>query len=140
LWIGWHSDRKQERRWHVAGPLLAGMAALLVFRYAGVAAAGAILLFSVAVAGVQSAKGPFWAISTTVLTGKAAAASVGLINSFGNLGGFVGPYAIGWLATRTDGFGAGVLYLAGAGLAAAVFVLAASRRAAKRAEPVTAAA
>jgi MFS transporter, ACS family, tartrate transporter len=127
LLIGWHSDRRQERAWHCATPLLTGMIGLLVFRYFGVPAAIAILLFSFAVAGVQSAKGPFWAIATTVLTGKAGAASVGVINSFGNLGGFVGPYSIGWLANRTDNFGAGVLYLAAAAAAAAFLILSAAR-------------
>ena len=137
LYIGWHSDRKQERRWHAAGALLTAMAGLLAFRFGGVNAAVAILVLCFTVAGSQSSRGPFWAISTTVLTGKAGAASVGLINSFGNLGGFVGPYAIGWLATRTDGFGAGLLYLAGAGLAAASFILAATYKAARRVEPAT---
>ncbi|HET8549577.1 MAG TPA: hypothetical protein VFL57_16305, partial [Bryobacteraceae bacterium] len=111
---------------------------MIAFAYVSVPAAIAILIFSAAAAGVQSAKGPFWAIATTVLTGKAAAASVGLINSFGNLGGFVGPYSIGWLATRTDGFAAGVLYLAGAAAAAAALILSAAPRLRRRTpEPIT---
>jgi ACS family tartrate transporter-like MFS transporter len=135
LWMGWHSDRHQERRWHAAGSLLCAMAGLLMFRFADVGAALAIVILALTVAGSQSSRGPFWAISTTVLTGKAGAASIGLINSFGNLGGFVGPYAIGWLATRTDGFGPGLLYLAGAGAAAASFILAATHRKVRRTEP-----
>jgi ACS family tartrate transporter-like MFS transporter len=139
LWMGWHSDRTQERRWHAAGPLLGSMFGLLVFRFADVGVGIMILVLSVCVAGGMCARGPFWAISTTVLTGKAAAASIGLINSFGNLGGFVGPYTVGWLATRTDGFGAGLLYLAGAAMAGALLIVAATRRARARvAEPAAA--
>ena len=127
LFNGWHSDHTQERRWHGAGPLLAAMVSLLALRFGGVGVAGAIAVLCIAVSGQMCARGPFWAIATTVLTGKAGAASVGLINSFGNLGGFVGPYSIGWLATRTDGFGAGILYLTGAALAAALLILSSSR-------------
>jgi ACS family tartrate transporter-like MFS transporter len=43
----------------------------------------------------------------------AAAASIGMINSFGNLGGFLGPYMIGYLTDKTGGFGPSLLFLAG---------------------------
>lgn len=133
LAIGWHSDRAGERRWHCAVPLLAGAAALLAFPYATWSIALTVALFAVAVVGQQSAKGPFWAIGTTLLTGKAKAASVGLINSFGNLGGFCGPFVVGWLAERTDGFHAGVLYMVGAAVASAALILIAGRAAARSA-------
>jgi ACS family tartrate transporter-like MFS transporter len=131
LWIGWHSDKTRERALHCALPLLCGAAALLMFRAGGLPLGVAVLVFALAVAGMQSAKGPFWAIATTLLSGRAAAASVGLINSFGNLGGFVGPYAVGWLATRTDGFAAGLLYMVGASIASATLIVTAAWRARK---------
>jgi nitrate/nitrite transporter NarK len=53
----------------------------------------------------------FWAVPTLFLSESAAAASIGLINSVGNLGGFVGPLMIGYLAHRTHSFSAGLLYL-----------------------------
>ena len=68
-----------------------------------------------------------------MLSGKAAAASIGLINSFGNLGGFVGPYTVGYLANRTDGFSAGLLYIVGASVVGAVLVLIAGGLARKKA-------
>ncbi|HYP07568.1 MAG TPA: MFS transporter [Bryobacteraceae bacterium] len=123
LWIGWHSDKVRERRWHAAGPLLCCAAAMLAMRAQGIPLLLAVGLFAIAVAGMQSAKGPIWAIATTLLAGKAAAASIGLINSFGNLGGFFGPYSVGWLSSRTDGFNAGLLYIAGAAVVAATLVL-----------------
>ena len=127
LWIGWHSDRTNERPWHAAGPLLCCAAAMLFMRSEAIPLLAAVGLFAIAVAGMQSAKGPIWAIATTLLSGKAAAASIGLINSFGNLGGFFGPYSVGWLSSRTEGFGAGLLYIAAAAVVAATFVLTAGR-------------
>jgi ACS family tartrate transporter-like MFS transporter len=133
LWIGWHSDKTGERAWHCALPLLLGAAALLIFRAGQVPLAVASALLAVGVGGMQSAKGPFWAIATTLLSGRAAAASVGLINSFGNLGGFAGPYTVGWLTSRTDGFGAGLLYMVASSIAAAGLVLLAGHQARKEA-------
>lgn len=128
LWIGWHSDKTRERPWHAAGPLLCCAAATLAMRLEGVPLIAAVFLFAVSAAGMQSAKGPIWAIATTLLSGKAAAASVGLINSFGNLGGFFGPFAVGWLSSGSTGaFGSGLAYIAGAAVAGAALVLLAGR-------------
>jgi ACS family tartrate transporter-like MFS transporter len=55
----------------------------------------------------------FWAVPTAFLSESAAAASIGLINSLGNLGGFVGPLIMGYLVNRTHSFTAGLLYLVG---------------------------
>lgn len=132
LWIGWHSDKTGERRWHCAVPLLACAGALFALRSPDTPLMLAVALFGVAVAGMQSAKGPLWAIATTLLSGKAAAASVGLINSFGNLGGFFGPYTVGLLAGRTDGFSAGLLYIVGASIVAAALILIAGGLATRR--------
>jgi len=55
----------------------------------------------------------FWPIPTQFLSESAAAAGIGMINSVGNLGGFVGPMIMGSLVTRTQSFAAGMLYLVG---------------------------
>lgn len=94
------SDCMLERRYHVAIPaLVAGI---------GFSLLGAISspFFSVAllcllVAGLYSCSGPFWALPSEFLTGYSAAAGIALINSVGNLGGFVGLVAIGFIAHRT---------------------------------------
>lgn len=132
LMVAWHSDKTNERRWHAAGPLFAGSLALLLFPWAHTTALLALPCFAIAVAGGQSARAPFWAIATTLLSGRAAAASVGLINSFGNLGGFVGPYTVGWLATHTEGFQAGVLYMVFSSAASAILILLAGRSAVRQ--------
>jgi nitrate/nitrite transporter NarK len=65
----------------------------------------------------------FWALPTSFLTGSAAAASIGLINSVGNLGGFVGPYVVGYVSRVTGSFFGGVLYLSLSAMIAAGLVL-----------------
>ncbi len=100
LIIGYNSDKTGERRWHVAGPAFAaaagfGLSAYLHNPYFG------IMALMVALVGLKSAMGPFWALSTIFLSGTAAAGGIALINSVGNLGGFAGPYLVGVITDRT---------------------------------------
>ena len=107
----WHSDRRQERRWHAAGPLFLGSVAMLL---AIVAEShlwiqlGFFSLFASCVYGYQPC---FWALPTLTLGESAAAASIGLINALGNLGGFFGPFLLGYLVTRTGSFKLGLVWL-----------------------------
>jgi nitrate/nitrite transporter NarK len=68
-------------------------------------------LFTLFAACVHGNQPCFWALPTATLGESAAAASIGLINSVGNLGGFVGPFILGYLATRTGSFAAGLSWL-----------------------------
>ena len=111
--VGIHSDRSGERRWHTAIPALAGALALTGAAFS-TSAAPAILCISVAVLGVNCMLGPFWAMPTSLLSGTAAAAGIAFINSVGNLGGFVGPYAIGLVRTSTGQFKGGLLLVSAA--------------------------
>jgi ACS family tartrate transporter-like MFS transporter len=78
--------------------------------------------------GISAAKAPLWAMPSTFLSGAGAAAGIAMINSIGNLGGFVGPFAIGWLKSVTGGYAAG-LYVVAASLAvSAILTLAIGRR------------
>lgn len=106
--VGLHSDRSGERRWHTAAPAFAGAAALLLAAQS-TSVAPMIAGITVAVLGVFSMMGPFWAMPTGLLTGTAAAVGIALINSVGNLGGFFGPYIIGRVRTETGGFKGGLL-------------------------------
>jgi MFS transporter, ACS family, tartrate transporter len=65
-----------------------------------------------AASGIWSTLGPFWSLPTAFLTGRAAAGGVALINSIGNVGGFVGPYVIGYIRQSTQSFTGGMLVLA----------------------------
>ncbi len=120
---GWHSDRTLERRWHVAAPLFLGVAALLalaVFHGTTTAAVGLFTLVGISVIALLS---PFWAMPTELLSESGAAASVGMINCLGSLAGFLGPYALGYLHTRTGSFTPGLLVMVVAMAAAGVLVL-----------------
>ena len=64
-----------------------------------------------------------WSLATSFLSGASAAVGVALINSIGNLAGFVGPYLVGWIKTETGGFSWALLTLAVGPLATAVIVL-----------------
>ncbi|HEV2274778.1 MAG TPA: MFS transporter [Acidobacteriaceae bacterium] len=127
--IAWarHSDRTQERTWHVVIPCAAGCIGMIL-------AAGAHSQVSVILAlcivgfGVNAGKPPLWAMPTLFLSGAGAAAGIAMINSIGNLGGFFGPLAIGWLKQATGSY-AGGLYVVAAMLAtSAVITVLLSRR------------
>jgi MFS transporter, ACS family, tartrate transporter len=70
--------------------------------------------------GFYGSKGPFWPLPSTFLTGTAAAAGMAMINSVGNVGGFMGPFLVGWIKDATGNFENGLYALAGFMLLAAV--------------------
>lgn len=120
---GWHSDRTRERRWHAAIPLLLSGMFLFVAIHMG-SSVLLSLLFFVGVGGAYFGFHPaFWPIPTEFLAESAAAASIGLINSVGNLGGFVGPFIVGYLLSRTHSFSAGLSFLVGSFLISAILML-----------------
>jgi len=124
--VGAHSDRTGERRWHVA---IAAVVAAVALSFAGYAEniAWLVVAFSVAMIGVQSMNGPFWAMPSKLFSGAAAAVGIALINSVGNLGSGFGPYWIGHLRNANGNFRAGLLSVAGILALAALVVLLASR-------------
>jgi ACS family tartrate transporter-like MFS transporter len=84
---------------------------------------------SIAIAGVMSARPPFWTLPTEFLSGSRAAAGIAAINSIGNLGGFFGPTLIGYAREATGSFTAGLMVSAVTLLASTVFILSLRRRA-----------
>jgi MFS transporter, ACS family, tartrate transporter len=117
-----HSDRTGERKRYVAfGTTLAAIgvsaAALSPNAYCTLAA------LTVAEFGRGIVQGPFWAMPTSLLSGAAAAGGIAAINSIGNLGGFAGPYAMGWLKDRTHGYQTGLFLLAGLLICSAICAL-----------------
>jgi MFS transporter, ACS family, tartrate transporter len=119
----WHSDKTRERRWHTAIPLFLVGIALSLSIAAGNNLVLAIAAFSAATMALYSFPSPFWALPTIFLGGPAAAASIALINATGNLGGFAGPYMIGYLADLTGGYTAGLMYLISCGVLASGLIL-----------------
>ena len=120
--ISRRSDRTLERRYHVAIPAITGAVALALLAPAHSTSLAMTLLSLVAI-GAYGFFGPFWALPSGFLTGFSAAAGLALINSVGNLAGFVGPSAIGTISKTTGSLYAG-LALAGVFMfAAAILVL-----------------
>ncbi|MGF6967602.1 ACS family tartrate transporter-like MFS transporter [Paraburkholderia sp. WC7.3g] len=119
---GRHSDRHLERRWHVA--------IALFIAAAGIAAAAGLddpvqkmIALSIAGFGIFGCLPVIWTLPAAFLSGAAAAGGIAAINSLGNLAGFFGPFAMGWIKDSTGGFGAGLLCLSGAGLIGMAAVL-----------------
>jgi ACS family tartrate transporter-like MFS transporter len=116
---GRHSDRTGERRWHVVIAALVGAAGLAASTLS-TGVAWSLVTMSIAMAGLASMFGPFWALATSTMGGVGAAASIALVNSVGNTGGFVGPYLLGALNEATGSFVVGLRVIAlmlGAGAA-----------------------
>ena len=109
---GWHSDRTGERKMHVSIGLLLTTVGLIVSSQFSTVPWLALAALSLANMGTSAAIGPFWALSTSRLSRTAAAGGIALINSFGNIGGFVGPFAVGWIKNRTHSFEYPLLTLA----------------------------
>ncbi len=128
LLIGWSSDRTRERRWHTALPMIIAGAGLLLSALTQGNTALALAMFCLAAVGLYGYLPGFWALPTSFLSGAAAAAAVGLINSVGNLGGFVGPFIVGYLTEMTKSFFGGILYLSVSALVAAGLILALKKR------------
>jgi ACS family tartrate transporter-like MFS transporter len=125
---GWHSDRTGERRWHTAIPRAIAAAALAALAVFPVGIPATLALLAVALAGVYAGFPPLWAIPSSFLGATAAAASIGLINSFGNLGGFYGPYVIGFFSQSSGDFSGGMWAISIAALSSSVFVLMVRRK------------
>ena len=117
------SDRKFERRYHSAIPVLASALALMLLGTAGPVWM-AIGLWCVAAAGIYSFLGPFWSLPSEFLSGLSAASGIALINSIGNLGGFVGPSAIGLLTKQSGGMHTGLRFAGCSLLLSAILLLA----------------
>jgi len=118
-----NSDRTGERYWHAAiACLLAAIGMAVVARF-GSSAFLAIAGLSLTAFGVSAAKPPLWSLPTMFFTGTAAAASIGLINSLGTLGGFVGPYLIGSTNTSGGNFTRGLYLVGGTLIVSAVTIV-----------------
>jgi len=104
---GFHSDRKGERRWHVNVPALM-MAALMLLAGMNLHGwfAAAVLLLALPV--FFATQAPWVAIITEVFRGEQAALAIAAINMLGIIGGFLGPYWMGWMRERTGGFAVGL--------------------------------
>jgi len=125
---GWSSDHHNERRWHLITASTLGAIGLAFAAWSG-ASYWALLGMSAATAGIYGSRAAFWPMPSIFLTGTAAAGAIALINAVGNLGGYVGPFVVGWIRDSTKSFEAGLYFLAACSLMAAVITFFAARAA-----------
>jgi len=122
IWYGHRSDAKHERKGHAAFALLVaavGIAASTLTQDPVLT----MVAFTIGSCGVFALLPVFWTLPTAVLSGTSAAAGIAVINSVGNLSGFAGPYAMGWVKDTTGSFTGGLLLIAGLALLAMAIVL-----------------
>jgi ACS family tartrate transporter-like MFS transporter len=120
-----HSDRTGERKRHVFLAILLGAVGLLLSALIRQPIWLTMIFFVIASVGVYSYLGPFWTFPSVFLTDDARAGGIGLINSVGNLGGFLGPYMVGYLSSTDPkiGYLYGLLFLVVCLLISSGFVL-----------------
>lgn len=122
IWWSRRSDAKLERKGHT----------IIAFVFAAVGIAGStfvqspeakMVLLSIGSFGVFAVLPVFWTLPTAFLSGASAAAGIAAINSIGNLAGFFGPFAMGWLKDMTGSFSSGLLLIAACAVMGLVIVM-----------------
>ena len=123
MFVGRHSDRTRERRWHIIVPNIVAAIGFILCTQAGsntpIAMSGLVL----AVVGVVTGLAMFWALPTSFLGGNAAAAGIALINCTGNLGGFFSPTIMGFLKTYTGTLNSGLFLVAACMIGSSILIL-----------------
>ena len=107
-----HSDKTNERTWHVALACLTAAVGLAIAASTG-SMFGLIAALTIVNVGISCSKPPLWSMPPMFLSGAAAATGIATINSIGNLGGFAGPAMIGWVKDQTGSFAGGLYFVAG---------------------------
>jgi ACS family tartrate transporter-like MFS transporter len=120
--VGRHSDRTGERKWHVAASAFVAAVGLLLAAAFRSDPWMLVASFTICQVGQRSVQPTFWTLPPLFLGGTAAAAGIAVINSVGNLGGYLGPWAMGTLRDLTHSHTGGLLLLAGALLLQAALV------------------
>jgi MFS family permease len=119
-----HSDKRRERRWHVAFAMAWGgafmLASVLLTRSFP---SLSFLAISFVGAGSYGALGPFWAIPTETLPRSVSGSAMGMVNAFGNLGGYFGPLAVGYINQHTGNFAYGFGLLSAGYFLSSVLIL-----------------
>jgi ACS family tartrate transporter-like MFS transporter len=110
VFVGKHSDRSGERRWHLAVPAFLAAAGWGLSSHAS-SPWVSLSALALAQVGMMSMMGPFWSLATSFLSGVAAVGGIALINTVANIGGYLSPDLMGRLKEATGNFAAGQLTL-----------------------------
>jgi sugar phosphate permease len=132
--VGRSSDRRGERRWHVAVPAMVGAIAFAASAMPGIGGWTGVWCLTIATAGTMACMACFWSLPTAFLSGAGAAAGIAWVNSLGNLSGYASPFLVGAIrdATRdathpTGNMTLALLALAASLLSAGLMTIAATR-------------
>jgi MFS transporter, ACS family, tartrate transporter len=128
FFCGRHSDKVNERIWHIVGPAFIGAGGFLFAAYFDGAPLLAFIGITIGAAGVFSGIPAFWTLPTAMLTGTAAAVGIAMVNSIGNTGGYFGPTIIGYFKDADQSYRLGMLALAGFIAMTGMLVLLSHRR------------
>jgi ACS family tartrate transporter-like MFS transporter len=134
IFVAYRSDRTLERRYHAAIPVMIAGAALVLLGATASPPFVSLIFWCFAAAGVYSLLPPFWSMPNEFLSGFSAAAGIAFINSFGNIGGFVGAYGMGAINRRTGSFHGGLVCAGVSLFASAMLMLALRKRTQQRVE------
>lgn len=109
--LGYYSDRLQERKWHLFGPMVVSALGWLLAAYAG---DSTLQLLGVCLAsgGSYTAMAIFWTTPDYVFSSRSRVAGIAVINAFGNIGSGFNPLMVGFLHDFTDSFSASMVYSA----------------------------
>ena len=132
IWTSGHSDHTGERRWHIAIPALLGAVGLVASILVPQTPLWAIVTLTVATMGILTGLAQFWCLPPAFLGGAAAAAGIALINSVGNLAGFVSPFIVGWIKDLTGSTNNGLLVIAASLVIGSAIVLSMSKQTVNR--------
>ena len=132
LLISRNSDRTGERRWHIAIPAVVGGVALIASTLVPQTPFWAIVTLTIATMGIITGLAQFWCLPPAFLRGAAAAAGIALINSVGNLAGFVSPFIVGWIKDLTNSTNIGLFVIAGCLMVGGAIILSLSKTAVNR--------
>lgn len=123
IWIGYHSDKQRELRWHFAAPAFAGAIGMLLIPFAAQNPLIGVACLALATAGVHGCIPVFWSMPGLYFSGTAAAGGIALISTIGNLAGAVGPVLLGYAKSQTGTFNSGLYAMSGLLVIAAMLVL-----------------
>ena len=119
--VGRSADARRERRWHLAVPMLMGVIGLVIAANFASSSTISLVGLTLATMGALTGLPMFWPLSGGYLSPAAAAGGLALINSIGQIAGFVSPYLVGWIkdatgSTNTALYILAVIILVGVGL------------------------
>ncbi|MBI6728472.1 MFS transporter [Pseudomonas amygdali] len=101
LLVGRSADLRNERRWHLVVPMLMGATGLIIAANFATVPIIAILGLTIATMGALTSLPMFWPLPTALLSASVAAGGLALINSIGQMAGFLSPYLVGWIKDQT---------------------------------------